>query len=94
MSGLFLSYSRADRALADQIIRGLRAVGVAVWWDEDMRGVDWQMELEHRISELAGVMVIWSPHSLNSNPVRDMESVALLELDEFCRDAEQASYVF
>jgi hypothetical protein len=26
--------------------------------------------------------------------VRDMESVALLELDEFCRDAEQASYVF
>ena len=77
MSGLFLSYSRADRALADQIIRGLRAVGVAVWWDEDMRGVDWQMELEHRISELAGVMVIWSPHSLNSNPVRDEARLAL-----------------
>ena len=77
MSGLFLSYSRADRALADQIIRGLRAVGVAVWWDEDMRGVDWQMELEHRISELAGVMVIWTPHSLNSNPVRDEARLGL-----------------
>jgi len=77
MSGLFLSYSRADRALADRIIRGLRAVGVAVWWDEDMRGVDWQMELEHRISELAGVMVIWTPHSINSNPVRDEARLGL-----------------
>ena len=26
--------------------------------------------------------------------VRDMETVALQELDEFCRDSEQASYVF
>jgi hypothetical protein len=29
-----------------------------------------------------------------ADAVRDMESVALQELDEFCRDAEQASYVF
>ncbi len=77
MSGLFLSYSRADRALAEQIIRGLRAVGVAVWWDEDMRAVDWQQELEHRIHELAGVMVIWTEHSVNSNHVRDEARLGL-----------------
>jgi hypothetical protein len=77
MSGLFLSYSRADRALAEQIIRGLRAVGVAVWWDEDMRAVDWQQELEHRIHELAGVMVIWTEHSVNSDHVRDEARLGL-----------------
>src|SRR5580700_5669503 len=77
MSGLFLSYSRVDRALADEMIRALRAVGVAVWWDEDMRGVDWQHELEQRITELAGVMVVWTPQSADSNPVRDEARLAL-----------------
>jgi hypothetical protein len=42
VSGVFLSYSRGDRGLADKVIRGLRPIGVDVWWDEDMPGVDWQ----------------------------------------------------
>ena len=50
MSGVFLSYSRGDRALAEQIIQGLRALGIDVWWDEDMPGVDWQEELERQIT--------------------------------------------
>ena len=77
MSGVFLSYSRADRAIADQIIRGLRAVGIDAWWDEDMRGVDWQKELEQRIGELGGVMVLWTASSSNSNHVRDEARLAL-----------------
>jgi hypothetical protein len=77
MRGVFLSYSRADRAIADQIIHGLRAVGVEVWWDEDMRGVDWQEELERQISELGGVMVLWTPNSFNSKNVRDEARLGL-----------------
>jgi len=77
MSGVFLSYSRADHALAAQIIRGLRAVGVAVWWDEDMRGVDWQQELERQISDLAAVVVLWTPNSANSKHVRDEARLGL-----------------
>jgi hypothetical protein len=77
MSGVFLSYSRADHALAAQIIWGLRAVGVAVWWDEDMRSVDWQEELGRQINELAGVIVLWTPNSANSRHVKDEARLGL-----------------
>jgi hypothetical protein len=77
MSGVFLSYSRGDRALADQIIHGLRALGVEVWWDEDMPGVDWQEELERQISHLAGVVVLWTAHSAASKNVKDEARLGL-----------------
>ena len=66
MSGVFLSYSRADRALALRVLGALRAVGVEVWWDEDMPGVDWQEELERQISDLACIVVLWTAASTNS----------------------------
>ncbi len=71
MSGVFLSYSRGDKALADRVIRGLRPIGVEVWWDEDMPGVDWQDELARQIQQLAAVVVIWTPISSASKNVRD-----------------------
>ncbi len=71
MSGVFLSYSRGDKALAEQVIRGLRPLGVDVWWDEDMPGVDWQEELARQIHLLAAVVVIWTPLSSSSKNVRD-----------------------
>jgi hypothetical protein len=77
MSGVFLSYSRGDRALAEQIIQGLRALGIDVWWDEDMPGVDWQEELERQISGLAGVVVLWTPNSSASKNVRDEARLGL-----------------
>jgi hypothetical protein len=77
MSGVFLSYSRADRALADAIIRGLRAVGVVVWWDEDMRSIDWHQELERQIVELASIVVLWTPSSSNSDHVKDEARLGL-----------------
>jgi hypothetical protein len=77
MSGVFLSYSRVDRALADQVTQALRAVGVDVWWDEDMGGVDWQEELERKIEALAAVVVLWSEASSSSKSVRDEARLAL-----------------
>jgi hypothetical protein len=77
MSGVFLSYSRGDRALAEQIIWGLRALGVDVWWDEDMPGVDWQEELERQISGLAGVVVLWTANSSASKNVKDEARLGL-----------------
>jgi hypothetical protein len=71
VSGVFLSYSRGDKALAERIIRGLRPIGVEVWWDEDMPGVDWQDELARQIQQLAAVVVIWTPISSASKNVRD-----------------------
>ncbi len=71
LSGVFLSYSRGDRALALQILQNLRALGVDVWWDEDMPGVDWQEELARQISDLGAVLVLWTPLSTASKNVRD-----------------------
>ena len=76
MAGVFLSYSRADRAMAVQIVRGLRAIGAEVWWDEDMPGVDWQLELDRQIHELGCVVVLWTPSSINSRHVRDEARLA------------------
>jgi uncharacterized membrane protein YhaH (DUF805 family) len=77
MPGIFLSYSRSDRMLAEQIIRGLRGIGVEVWWDEDMPGVNWQQELERQIKEMAAVVVVWTEHSSASNNVRDEARLGL-----------------
>src|SRR4029077_17741801 len=71
MSGVFLSYSRTDRVLAEQVVRALRSIGVDVWWDQDMPGVDWQQELERQVTELSALVVIWTPASINSEYVRD-----------------------
>lgn len=76
MGGIFLSYSRADRAHAYRIVQGMRALGVAVWWDEDMPGVDWQYELEQRITDMAAVLVLWSNNSKSSKNVRDEARLA------------------
>ncbi|HZZ35083.1 MAG TPA: TIR domain-containing protein [Caulobacteraceae bacterium] len=77
MSGVFVSYSRVDRALAHRIVVGLRRLGVDVWWDEDMPGVDWQLELQRKIQELGAVVVLWSPASLESKNVRDEARLGL-----------------
>jgi hypothetical protein len=77
MSGVFLSYSRTDRVLAEQVVRALRSIGVDVWWDQDMPGVDWQQELERQVTELSALVVIWTPASINSEYVRDEARLAL-----------------
>ena len=77
MSGVFLSYSRADREVAGAIIRGLRSVGVTVWWDEDMHSIDWNKELERQIVELATVVVLWTPNSIKSDNVKDEARLGL-----------------
>lgn len=71
MAGIFLSYSRADSESAFRIVQGLRALGIDVWWDQDMPGVDWQYELSARIDDMAAVLVLWSVHSAGSKSVRD-----------------------
>ena len=76
MSGVFLSYSRADHSLAARILRRLRGLGVEVWWDEDMPGVDWQEELQAKAAELSGVLVVWTPNSVSSRHVKDEARLA------------------
>jgi TIR domain len=40
MTDIFISYSRADRALAEALSNDLKARGYRVWWDADLVGSD------------------------------------------------------
>jgi adenylate cyclase len=75
--GVFLSYARSDRAFAVKIVEGLRRQGFEVWWDEDMHGVDWQLELERKLKELAAIVVVWTTVSSASEQVRDEARLGL-----------------
>jgi hypothetical protein len=67
MTEVFLSYSRADRPVAEAIARELQSLGVDVWWDHDLLGGD---DYRHRISEILNrvrvAIVIWSRRSVES----------------------------
>jgi len=67
MTDVFLSYSRADRPVAEAVARELQGLGVDVWWDHDLLGGD---DYRHRISEILKrvriAIVIWSRRSVES----------------------------
>lgn len=77
MSGVFVSYARADQPLARQVRNGLASLGLIVVWDEAMPSEDWQEYLELSITELTAVIVLWTPASLKSDSVRDEARLAL-----------------
>lgn len=77
MSGVFISYARdSEGGLAWRLVLALRALGVHVWWDQDMPSVDWQYELVDRIDELSAVIVLWSEHSQKRKAVRNEARLA------------------
>jgi hypothetical protein len=67
MTEVFLSYSRADRPVAEAIARELHELGVDVWWDHELLGGD---DYRHRISDMLSrvgiAIVIWSRRSVES----------------------------
>lgn len=77
MSGVFVSYARADQVLARRLRNGLASLGVQVVWDEAMPGTDWQDYIATTIGELVAVLVLWTPDSMNSDSVRDEARLGL-----------------
>lgn len=71
MTGVFISYTRSDEALARRVRLGLKSLGVEVLWDESMLAVEWQSYLEKQINDLPAVIAIWTPRSIDSDPVKD-----------------------
>lgn len=72
MAHVFLSYSRHDRKLAERVIAALKAEGFSVWWDDDITPwQSWDKTVEQELANAEHVLVIWTPNSLNSAPVRN-----------------------
>ncbi|MEU9631510.1 TIR domain-containing protein [Streptomyces luteogriseus] len=65
---VFLSYARADTAVAEQYVGALRAAGQAVWMDKDgiRPSQEWRNELSDAIRASDAVIVLLSRSSLRS----------------------------
>lgn len=71
MSGIFLSYSRADRPTAQGIAEALQAEGFTVWWDKILRAGETYDEVTERMLRVSNVVVVlWSKTSVKSKWVR------------------------
>lgn len=72
MADVFISYAREDRVRADQIARGLQAIGLECFWDTEIPpGQTWADYIEGKLSQCKVVIVLWSAHSTASQWVRE-----------------------
>lgn len=72
MADVFVSYAREDRARAEQIVRGLQAMGLECFWDTEIPpGQTWSDYIEGKLSVCKAVVVLWSAHSTGSQWVRE-----------------------
>jgi len=72
-SHFFMSYSGEDASLQQQVIRELRERGVHVWVDIEHLipgSPAWEREIERAIRGAAGIIVLLSPDSNDSEWVR------------------------
>ena len=72
MADVFISYAREDRPRAEQVARGLSAIGLDSFWDTDIPpGQTWADYIEGKLSQCKAVVVLWSEHSTKSQWVRE-----------------------
>ncbi|HEV7660442.1 MAG TPA: toll/interleukin-1 receptor domain-containing protein [Allosphingosinicella sp.] len=71
MAQVFISYQKRDRALVERVRDGLAAVGLTIWWDDDVTPRDqWDRILEREIEAADHVLVLWTENSIDSKWVR------------------------
>ncbi|MEQ9507143.1 MAG: toll/interleukin-1 receptor domain-containing protein [Hyphomonas sp.] len=72
MDSVFISYSSLDRNRVRVLLKALRAEGLNVWWDQDIRmGEPWSESIEAALAEAKVVCVCWSPAAVASENVRE-----------------------
>ncbi len=73
---VFISYSRKDEVLADKVVAVLETAGLDVWYDkrEIMPGENWAEKIAAGLRESESMVVLLTPHALESDMVhRDIE---------------------
>ena len=71
MADVFISYARADQAVARRIAKGLQAAGFDVWWDADLPAHRAYSEvIERNLEDAKAVVVLWSKTAAQSQWVR------------------------
>ena len=79
MTTYFLSYARADSAIALRFANDLKAAGVSVWVDQYdiLPSQHWDRAVETAVRGCRGLLIILSPRSVASSNVADEVSVAI-----------------
>src|SRR6516165_845542 len=71
MADIFISYSKADHALALKLSAFLEAEGWSVWWDTSLGAADlYRDEIMKQLVSARAVIAIWTPNSIRSDWVR------------------------
>jgi hypothetical protein len=71
MADIFISYSKADHALALRLSTFLEAEGWSVWWDKTLGAADlYRDEIMKQLVAARAVISIWTPNSVKSDWVR------------------------
>ena len=71
MADIFISYSKADHALALKLSSFLEAEGWSVWWDKSLAAADlYRDEIMKQLAAARAVIAIWTENSIKSDWVR------------------------
>ena len=72
-SSVFISYSRKDYYFAESLAFHLLRAGLPAWMDvKDLKpGNDWERDLENALTDASTLLLVESPHSMDSERVRD-----------------------
>ncbi|MGD9967681.1 MAG: DUF805 domain-containing protein [Hyphomonadaceae bacterium] len=95
MTDVFISYAREDAAQADRIARGLEAMGLAVFWDNEIPpGQTWADYIESKLNQCAAAIVLWSANSTKSQWVREEARMGRSKLIPARLDVSEAPFGF
>lgn len=77
MADVFISYSRADKAVAAELAEDLTNSGVEVWWDSDLyAGQHFPRAIQEHLTNCKACVVIWSDTAAVSEWVQDEAAYA------------------
>lgn len=75
---VFVSYARADQAIAVRVVEMLRSEGFDVWFDEKLKaGAVWKRSLVAMLARAKAVLVLWSENSVKRPWVQMEADVAM-----------------
>lgn len=95
MTDVFISYAREDGAQAERIARGLEAMGLSVFWDNEIPpGQTWADYIEDKLNQCTVAVVLWSQHSTKSQWVREEARMGRSKLIPAKLDAAEPPFGF
>lgn len=67
MADIFISYSRRDRAIVEELARDLKAAHASVWWDDALiSGDPFRDSIQAEVAACRVLIVVWTKDSVRS----------------------------